>query len=118
GAAAERMSDAEVLAARWLLDDAVREEREHRPGEEAPRAITLVTDRPVARRVTADPLLAAAVGACDGELTLGQIADALATILEVDAGAASEALVAGVRELAWLGMLVPAPVEWPGDANH
>ncbi|WP_449283312.1 class I SAM-dependent methyltransferase [Leucobacter sp.] len=108
GVAAELMSDAEVLAVRWLLDDAVSEEREHRPGEEAPRAIVLTTDRPIARRVTADPLLAAALGACDGELALGRIADALATLLEVDAGAAAEALVSGVRELAWFGMLAPA----------
>ncbi|PRI11982.1 methyltransferase [Leucobacter massiliensis] len=108
GIAAALMSDAEALAARWLLDPAVSEERTHRPGEEAPRAITLGTDRPIARRVTADPLLAAAIGACDGELTLAQIADALATLLEVDPGAAAEALVASARELAWFGMLVPA----------
>lgn len=107
GAEAGRMGDGDVLAAHWILSDAVVEDREHRPGEEAPRALTLRTDRPIARRVTADPLLAAAVGACDGELTLAQIADALATLLEVDAGAAREALVAGVRELAWLGMLAP-----------
>jgi len=105
GIAAELMSDAEVLATRWLLDAAVSEEREHRPGDEAPRSIVLTTDRPIARRVTADPLLAAALGACDGELTLGQIADALATLLEVDADAAAEALVSSVRELSWFGML-------------
>lgn len=108
GIGAELMSDADVLATRWLLDGAVREEREHRPGEEAPRVIVLTTDRPIARRVTADPLLAAALGACDGELTLGQIADALATLLEVDAGAAEEALVSSARELAWCGMLTPS----------
>ncbi|WP_206427590.1 hypothetical protein [Leucobacter chromiireducens] len=109
GSAAARMSDAEVLATRWLVSDAVSDERIHAPGAEAPHAITLVTDRPIARRVTADPLLAAAVGASDGDLTLGQIADALAQLLEVDEGAAREAIVSGARELAWLGMLSPAP---------
>lgn len=108
GSAAARMSDAEVLATRWLVSDAVSDERIHTPGAEAPHAITLVTDRPIARRVTADPLLAAAVGASDGDLTLGQIADALAQLLEVDPAAASEAIVSGARELAWLGMLSPA----------
>lgn len=107
GSAAARMSDAEVLSHRWVHAASVSEERMHQPGQEAPQAITLITDRPIARRVAADPLLAAAVGASDGELTLGQIADALATLLEVDAGAASEAVVAGARELAWLGMLSP-----------
>lgn len=104
-AAAKRSADA--LDAHWLLDRAVVEEREHVPGQEAPSSIVLRTDRPIARRVVADPLLAAAVGACDGDLTLGQIADALATLLEVDASAAREALVAGARELAWFGMLQP-----------
>lgn len=108
GAEVARMTEQEVLAERWVLDSAVSEERIHRPGEEAPHAITLVTDRPIARRVTADTLFAAAAGACDGDLSLAQIADALAAILEVDQGAASEALVAGVRELAWLGMITPA----------
>lgn len=102
-----QMSDAKLLESRWLLDSAVTEERQHQPGEESPRAITLTTSRGIARRVTADPLLTAAVGACDGELTLGQIADALATLLEVEVSAAAEALTLGVRELVWMGMLSP-----------
>lgn len=108
GVAAQQMTDEQLLAACWIVDAAVSEEREHRPGEEAPRAITLTTSTPIARRVVADTLLAAAIGACDGELTLGQIAGALATLLEVDPDAASAALCAGVRELAWLGMVAPA----------
>lgn len=106
GAATARMSSGEMLDTRWVLDRAVVEIREHQPGEEAPRRITLETARPIARRIAADTLLAAAVGACDGELSLGQIADALATLLEVDASAAREALVTGVRELVWFGVLV------------
>ncbi|MFC7765341.1 hypothetical protein [Leucobacter soli] len=101
------MGPAEVLATHWLRSDEVVELREHAPGEESPRAITLATTAPIERRVAADTLLAAAVGACDGELSLGQIADALASVLEVDADAVAEALVADARELAWLGMLAP-----------
>ncbi|KTR86557.1 DUF7059 domain-containing protein [Leucobacter chromiiresistens] len=103
-----RMTADEVLGVRWVLDSAVVELREHRPGEEAPRRIGLETARPIARRVAADTLLAGALGACDGELALAQIADALATLLEVDAAAAREALVTSVRELVWFGMLAPA----------
>ena len=102
------MSDSAMLATHWLLGAGVTEERAHDPGSEAPRAITLVTGSGIARRITADSLLAAAVGACDGDLSLGQIADALATLLEVDADAAAEALISGVRELVWLGVLAPA----------
>ncbi|MGK0716430.1 DUF7059 domain-containing protein [Leucobacter sp. W1153] len=100
-----RLTDAQVRAARWVRSSEVVEHRQHVPGEEAPYAITLEAQTGISRRVTADPLLAAAVGVCDGELTLGQIADALATLLEVDREAAAEALTAGVRELVWLGML-------------
>ena len=114
GAATAAADAATVLATRWVLDDAVVEEREHRPGEESPRRITLTTDQPIARRVAADALLAAAVGACDGELTLRQIADALATLLEVDAAAAADALVAGITELAWFGMVAPGNEAVPG----
>ena len=103
-----RLTDAEVLAARWRRDPGVAEQREYEPGEPDPRAISLVTSRGIGREVTADTLLAAAIGACDGELSLGAIADALATLLAVDAGATAEALVAGVRELVRLGMLARA----------
>lgn len=106
-AATARASSDAVLETRWMLDGAVAEIREHQPGEESPRRITLETARPIARRVAADTLLAAALGACDGELSLRQIADALATLLDVDAAAAQEALVTGVRELVWFGMLAP-----------
>lgn len=99
------MTDNEVLASHWVRDPGVVEEREYEPGEPDPRAIALVTSRGIARRVTADTLLAAAVGACDGELSLASIADALATLLEVDSEATAEALVGGVRELVGLGML-------------
>nr|WP_245190068.1 methyltransferase [Leucobacter exalbidus] len=108
GVRAALMTDAEVLDTQWLRDDAVVEHREHEPGVEAPRAITLETSQPISRRVAADPLLAAALGACDGELTMGQIADALATLLEIDAAASRQALIASARELSWLGMLTPA----------
>ena len=108
GVSASRMSAAEMLGTRWLLDEAVEEVRAHFPGQEAPRSIVLRTDRPISRSVAADPLLAAAVGACDGELSLGQIAGALAEIFEVAESAVADALIEGVRELAWFGMLTAA----------
>lgn len=100
-----QMSDAEILERYWIQADSITETREHKPGVDAPFSIQLHTDRPLARTVQADPLLAAAVGACDGDLTLQQIAGALAQILELEAEACAEALVTGVRELVWLGML-------------
>lgn len=102
------MDDEQVLRTRWLRDADVFEHREHRPGEDAPRAIALGTQAGLDRRVSADPLLAAAIGACDGELSLGAIAGALAALFEVEEEPVAEALIEGVRELVWLGMLAPA----------
>lgn len=108
GVEAARMSDAEMLSIRWVRADNVCEEREYEPGAEDPRSICLVTDMPIGRRLSVDPVLAAATGACDGDLTLAQLSDALATLLEADASALTRELVRGVRELAWFGMLAPA----------
>lgn len=115
GIQAAEADDATLLGSRWVRVDEVCEEREHTPGEEAPRAIALRSDAGIARRITVDPLLAAAVGACDGELTLRQIADALASLLEVEPEATREAVLSGVRELAWLGVLEPLTSHAPVD---
>lgn len=106
--AAERMSVADMLATRWVRSERLYEERQYRPGSEDPRAISLVIDTPIGRREAVDPLLAAALGVCDGDLTLGQIAGALATVMEVDEGAATAMLVESMRELSWQGMVAPA----------
>lgn len=108
GVTASRMTDAELLASYWLKSDRVIDEREHVPGEDAPSSMRLVIDSPLGRRIDADTLLMAAIGACDGDLTLGELAGALATVLEVTEADAAAVLLEGVRELAWLGMLVPA----------
>ena len=105
GVRAARMEDDEVLETHWRLAPHVREIREHRPGEESPHAIVLHSDVGISRRVVADTLLAAAAGACDGELSLRQITHALSALLEVDAEAVERALVPEFRELAWLGLV-------------
>ncbi|WP_418605260.1 hypothetical protein [Georgenia sp. SUBG003] len=45
------------------------------------------------------------VGACDGDLTVGEIASALATLLEVPADDVAAELLPAVRELAVDGFL-------------
>lgn len=107
GIAAAGADDQQILDKRWLRNNSVVEVREHVPGEESPRRISLVVERPIARTFTVDPLVAAAVGACDGELSAKQIADALSTLLELDPATCSETLVECVRELTWLGILEP-----------
>lgn len=105
GIKASQLTEAQFLDARWIRDDSVLEVREHVPGVDAPSAIKLELSSPMVRTVAADPLLAAAIGVCDGELTLRQISGALAELLELDEEACDDALVTGLRELVWLGAL-------------
>ena len=109
GVLASRMSDDAVLDTRWHTHPRVGEEREYRPGAEEPRAIHHIIDIPIGQRVPAGTLIAAALGVCDGELSLRQIADALASVLDIDAMAAAAELLEQVRELAWFGMVSAEP---------
>jgi len=52
--------------------------------------------------------VAAAVGACDGELTLGQVTGALAGLLDVGEGEIRARLLPVVRSLVEDGMLLPS----------
>ena len=103
-----RLSDEQVLHACWVRSPELREQREYTPGQEHPTDISLVSAEGIERHVSADTLLAAAVGACDGELSLTQIAEALATLLELELDAISSALARKFRELAWLGFVTNA----------
>lgn len=107
GVIAEAMSDAEMLSAHWLVAEGVTEQRDHRPGDASPTGIVLRVSAPFDRSVVVDAMLAGAVGACDGDLSLAQIADALTELLELDAEACTEALLSGFRELCWFGILAP-----------
>ncbi len=65
----------------------VTEARHHRPGEEDPSVIELRQGGGFARTLEVDPGLAALVGACDGDLAVGALIDAIAQLMEVDAEA-------------------------------
>jgi hypothetical protein len=53
-------------------------------------------------------VVAGLVGACDGELTVGQILAALAELLELDADESRTTYLPVVRELVEEGFLLPA----------
>jgi len=78
------------------------------PGAEDPSAVVLRQQRGLMRARQADTVEAALVGACDGDLTVGQILDALAQILEQDAGALHATYLPVVRELHAEGFLTRA----------
>jgi hypothetical protein len=74
-------------------------------GAEDPETIVLRQQRGFRRARTADTVVAGLVGACDGELTVGQILAALADLLGLDAEEASTTYLPIVRELVGEGFL-------------
>ncbi|QNN54971.1 methyltransferase [Nocardioides mesophilus] len=98
-------TDEGLLAARLVVRADVREETAGRPGQADPETIVLRQQRGMRRAHQADTVLAGLVGACDGELTLGQILDALATLLDHDAAMLREGYLDEVRGLVADGFL-------------
>ncbi len=87
---------------------------EHRhfiPGNPDPTTITLEQGIGFGQVFDLDTALAGFVSVADGTLTLRQTAAALAQLLEVDALALEDQLIAQVRQLAAAGFLLPAERE-------
>jgi len=85
----------------------VTEARHLLPGDDDPSVIELRQGGGLARTVSVDPALAAFVGACDGELTVGQIVAALADLFEVPLADLWADLEPRIRALVFDGLLVP-----------
>jgi len=99
------LDDDALLSARLRVAADVTEERSHWPGDADPSVIVLRQGGGFRREIRADTGLAAVVGACDGELPAGVIVDAVAQLLEVDAGALRAEVVPQLRELLVGGLL-------------
>ncbi|WP_375385935.1 methyltransferase [uncultured Microbacterium sp.] len=99
------LDDAGLAGAVLITATDVTEARHHLPGAEHPRVIELRQGGGFARTVTADPGLAGLVGACDGDLPVGALIDAIAQLLEVDAVELRAELLPQVRELVFTGFL-------------
>ncbi|WP_051172295.1 N5-glutamine methyltransferase family protein [Microbacterium indicum] len=100
-----RLTDAQLSMLTLRAAPDVTEARHHTPGSENPTVIELRQGGGFGRSLSADPALAGFVGACGGELTVGQIVGALAQLLEVDEDALSGALLPAARELLVDGFL-------------
>lgn len=83
----------------------VREESVGAPGAADPETIVLRQQRGMRRAHRADTVVAGLVGACEGDLTVGQVLDALGTLLERDG--LREEYAAEVAELVRTGFLTP-----------
>ncbi|WP_277207908.1 DUF7059 domain-containing protein [Isoptericola croceus] len=86
----------------------VTEERYLTPGAADPNVIVVRQGDGLGRGVHASTALAAFVGVCDGELTVGRTVGALATLLDVPASDLAAELLPAVRELVRDGFLAPA----------
>ena len=99
---------AEGVPATLLTAADVTEARHLLPGNDDPSVIELRQGGGFARTVNVDPALAAFVGASDGELTVGQIAQALADLFDVPLPELWAELEPRIRSLVLDGFLVPA----------
>jgi protein-L-isoaspartate O-methyltransferase len=86
----------------------VRQETLGAPGAADPETILLRQQRGLRRARQVDTVTAALVGACDGDLSVGQILDAVSDLLDLDARQTREAYLPVVRELVADGFLSPS----------
>jgi hypothetical protein len=93
---------------RLVAREDLRQETVGPVGAADPEMIVLRQQRGLRRARQVDTVEAALVGACDGELSVGQILDAVAQLLGLDAEAARTTYLPAVRDLVAEGFLRPA----------
>lgn len=93
------------LGSRLVVRSDVQQETVGQPGAEDPEAVVLRQQRGLRRARRADTVEAALVGACDGELSLGQILDAIAELLDLDPARTRETYLPVARQLVEEGFL-------------
>ena len=97
--------DAALAASRLVTAADITEERYLTPGAADPNIVILRQGDGLGRGVQASSPLAALVGACDGELSVGQIVGALASLFDVPADDLAAELLPAVRRLVRDGFL-------------
>ena len=98
---------ADLASAHLTVADDVTEERHQRPGAEHPGVILLRQGAGLRRTNLMSTELTGFVSACDGELSVGQIASALAALLDRSDPGFVPDLIGDVRNLVVDGFLVP-----------
>jgi len=99
------LGDEDLLASALVGRQDLRQETYGAPGAEDPQEIVLRQQRLLRRARQVDTVEAALVGACDGDLTVGQILDAVGELLERDGDDLRAAYLPVVRELVVEGYL-------------
>ncbi len=97
---------------RLVLRSDVVQETSGPVGAEDPASIVLRQQRGFRRARQVDTALAAMVGACDGELPVGAILDAVAQLLDLEPGATREQYLPELAAMVAEGYLEPARADW------
>ncbi|HEV2796535.1 MAG TPA: class I SAM-dependent methyltransferase [Nocardioides sp.] len=100
------LDDDALLGTHLRAREDVQQETVGRPGAEDPEAIVLRQQRGFRRARTADTVEAAFLGACDGDLSVGQLLGALSALLERDEAELRTTYLPVVRELVGEGFLL------------
>ena len=93
---------------RLVVRPDVQQETVGAPGAPDPEMIVLRQLRGLRRARKADTVESALVGACDGELTVGQIIEAVAQLLDLDAEQAWTTYLPVLGEMVAEGFLEPS----------
>lgn len=99
------LTDEALMGTSLRAREDVQQETVGRPGAEDPEAIVLRQQRGFRRARTADTVEAAFLGACDGDLAVGQLFGALAQLTDTDADQLRTTYLPVVRELVGEGFL-------------
>lgn len=99
------LPDEDLLVATLRRSDDLVQEAIGAPGAADPGHLVLRQQAGLGRAVIADTALAAVVGACDGDLPLGVLVDAVAGLLDVDGDALASDVLLQVRPLLADGLL-------------
>lgn len=99
--------DAALLATRYRLVGEVVQEQVGAPGAEHPEHVILRQNRGMRRATKVDTVGAGFVGVCDGELTAGEILDAIAALIEEDPVLLRDRTPEQIRMLVEQGFLEP-----------
>ncbi|MDR1449822.1 MAG: class I SAM-dependent methyltransferase [Propionibacteriaceae bacterium] len=102
-----RWPDGRFLAACWRLAADAYEESVRPPGAADPASLTLRRRRGLPTAVPVDGALAGVLGACDGDLPLQAILDAVASLTGEDPAALTGRLLPVLRELVATAWLTP-----------
>ncbi len=97
----------DVLDHAWVVASDLVQHTWGPPGAEDPSVITVRLQEGLRRERRVDTVVSGLLSACDGELTAGQILDAIATLLDLDAPALRDERRAEIADLVVEGFLTP-----------